>query len=87
MVDSVHTLPRELRSVDGFLFDAARYRSISVPTVLLRGAQSPPSLHLGVELVHDAIDGARVVTMPGVDHEAVTTGPGVLIAALTEALN
>ena len=87
MVDSVHTLPREFRSVDEFRFDAARYRDITVPTVLLRGAQSPPSLHLGVELVHDAIDGARVVTMPGVDHEAVTTGPDVLIAALTEALN
>jgi pimeloyl-ACP methyl ester carboxylesterase len=87
MVDSVHTLPREFRSVDEFVFDAARYRDITVPTVLLRGAQSPPSLHLGVELVHDAIDGARVVTMPGVDHEAVTTGPDVLIAALTEVLN
>ena len=87
MVDSVHTLPREFRSVDEFVFDAERYRNISVPTVLLRGAQSPPSLHVGVELVHDAIAGARVVTMPGVDHEAVTTGPEVLIAALTEALN
>jgi len=87
MVDSVHTLPRELRSVDVFRFDAARYRNVTVPTVLLRGAQSPPSLHVGVELVHDAIAGARVVTMPGVDHEAVTTGPDVLIAALTEALN
>ena len=47
MVDSVHTLPRELRSVDVFRFDAARYRNVTVPTVLLRGAQSPPSLHVG----------------------------------------
>jgi hypothetical protein len=41
MVDSVHTLPREFRSVDEFRFDAARYRNITVPTVLLRGAAEP----------------------------------------------
>ena len=75
MVDSVHTLPRELRTVDAFVFTAARYQDIDVPVVLLEGTETPPELRVGVGLVHAAVAGSRVVTMPGVDHEAVTTGP------------
>lgn len=87
MVDCVHTLPREMRSVSAFTFNAARYRALDVPTVLLAGADSPPELRVGVGLVRDAVDGARVVTMRGVDHEAVTTGPDVLTATLTDLLD
>lgn len=86
MVDSVHTLPRELRSVMGFAFDAERYAAIDVPTTLLTGSLSGPELRVGVDLVRTAVAGARVVTMPDVDHEAVTTGPETLTAALMGAL-
>lgn len=86
MVDSVHTLPRELRSVMTFAFDARRYTAIDVPTVLLTGTLTPPELCVGVGLVRDAVTGARVVSMEGVDHEAVTTGPEVLTAALVGTL-
>ncbi len=83
MADSVHTLPRELRAVDSFVFTAPRYQEIDVPVVLLEGTESPPELRAGIGLAHAAIAGSRVVLMPGVDHEAVTTGPDVLVAALT----
>ena len=83
MADSVHTLPRELRTVAAFVFTATRYSGIDVPVVLLEGRESPPELRVGVGLVHAAVAGARVVTMAGVDHEAVTTGPDVLVTALT----
>ncbi len=86
MVDCVHTLPRELRTVTGFAFEATRYDGVEVPTVLLAGTASPPEMHVGVHLVHDTIRGARIVTMPGVDHEAVTTGPDVLVDAILEAI-
>lgn len=86
MADSVHTLPRELRTVDGFRFAAERYAGIDVPTVLLAGTDSPPEMHTGVHLLAGAVPGARVVTMEGVDHEAVTTGPDVLVAAITGLL-
>ncbi len=87
MVDSVPTLPRELRSVIAFAFDAARYRALDVPTVLLAGSESPPELRVGVDLVRDAVGGSRIITMYGVDHEAVTTGPEVLIASIRDALS
>jgi pimeloyl-ACP methyl ester carboxylesterase len=85
MADSVHTLPRELRTVGTFAFEPARYSTVTVPTVLLAGAVSPPDLHIGVGLVRDAV-GGRVVTMAGVDHEAVTTGPDVLVDAILGAV-
>lgn len=44
-------------------------------------------MHVGVDLVHHAIPGSRVITMPGVDHEAVTTGPDVLGTTLTTELS
>lgn len=86
MVDSVHTLPRELREVDAFAFEAVRYRSIEVPTELLCGDASPPELHTGVHLLEAALPHARVITMPGVDHEAISLGPDTLSTTLITEL-
>ena len=87
MVDAVHTLPRELRTVMGFVFRPESCAAIDVPTALLTGSLSDPALRAGVDLVRGAVPGARVVHMEGVDHEAVTTGPEVLTAALVDALH
>lgn len=86
MVDSVHTLTRELRSVQGLAFDARRYAAIDVPTFLLVGTLTPAELRVGAGLVRDAVPGSRVVTMEGVDHEAVTTGPDVLATTIVGTL-
>jgi len=75
MVACAHTFTREARSVAAFSFDAARYTNLSVPTVLLAGAESPANFGIGIGLVWEAIAGARLVTMPGVDHKAITKGP------------
>jgi hypothetical protein len=86
MIETAPTLPRELRSVLTFRFDADRYRRLDVPTVLLAGTASPPELRIGVELVH-AATGAPIIEMQGVDHEAVTTGPAVLTAAIASSVH
>jgi pimeloyl-ACP methyl ester carboxylesterase len=86
MVDCAHTLPRELRAVSSLAFSPRRYRGIDVPTALLGGTESTPDLRVGIELVHGAIAGSRVVMMDGVDHEAVTTGPDVLVRTLVDVL-
>jgi pimeloyl-ACP methyl ester carboxylesterase len=75
MVACAHTFTREACSVAAFSFDAARYANLSVPTVLLAGAESPANFGIGIGLVWEAIAGARLVTMPGVDHKAITKGP------------
>jgi pimeloyl-ACP methyl ester carboxylesterase len=85
LVATAHTLPRE-RSVGAYRFDPERFRSLSVPTALLEGDQSPESLRIGVRLVDETLRNSRVVTMPGVGHEAVETGPEIFTAAVLDAL-
>ena len=79
MVACAHTSTREARSVAAFSLDAARYTNLSVPTVLLAGQESLANFGIGIGLVSGGTAGARVVTMPGVDHEAITTGPQSLL--------
>jgi pimeloyl-ACP methyl ester carboxylesterase len=86
LVATAHTLPRELRSVGAYRFDPERFRDLSVPTVLLEGDQSPESLRIGVRLVDETLRNSRIVTMPGVGHEAVETGPQIFAAAVLDAL-
>ena len=70
-------LPRELRAVEAYRFDAERFRALTVPTVLLDGDQSPDEIRLGVRLLDEVVPDSRLVTMPGVGHEAVETGPEI----------
>ena len=76
MVACAHTFTREARSVAAFSFDAARYTNqpqrADRPA---RRAESPANFGIGIGLVWEAIAGARLVTMPGVDHKAITKGP------------
>jgi pimeloyl-ACP methyl ester carboxylesterase len=79
-------LPRELRCVEAYQFDPERFRGLIVPTVLLEGDQSPAELRIGVRMVDEVLPDSRLVTMPGVGHEAVETGPETLVAAMLDAL-
>ena len=75
LVATAHPLPRELRAVEAYRFDAECFRALTVPTVLLDGDQSPDEIRLGVRLLDEVVPDSRLVTMPGVGHEAVETGP------------
>jgi pimeloyl-ACP methyl ester carboxylesterase len=82
LVATAHTLPRELRAVEAYRFDAERFRALTVPTVLLDGDQSPDEIRLGVRLLDEVVPDSRLVTMPGVGHEAVETGPETFVQTL-----
>lgn len=86
LVSTAHTLPRELRSVEAYRFDPARFRGLSVPTVLLEGDESPAELRVGVRLLDEALPNSRLVTMLGVGHEAVETGPEVFTSTILSVL-
>jgi pimeloyl-ACP methyl ester carboxylesterase len=86
LVATAQTLPRELRSVEAYRFDPERFRGLRVPTVLLEGDESPAELRVGVRLLEKAVPDARLVTVPGVGHEAVETGPEIFAETVLACL-
>lgn len=75
LVDAAHVWPRSLRSIGEYEFDAARFESMSTPTLLLSGSQSPPFLRDVTGPINDVLPNSRVATFDGHGHEAMLTAP------------
>ena len=73
-VAAAHTLPREMRAVEGYVLDPVRLRNLETPTLLLLGGDSPPSIKAAAEAVDEALPNSRMVVMPGQEHVAMNTG-------------
>jgi len=86
LVETAGTLPRELRSVERYRFRPERFAGLRAPTLLLSGDQSPQPVLDAVRLANRALPGSRVVTMAGVGHEAVETGPDTFVTTVLEQL-
>jgi pimeloyl-ACP methyl ester carboxylesterase len=83
---AAHTIPRELRIADVYEPDFARFATLSVATLLLVGGDSPPFLVEPSRRLHEAIAGSELITMPGQQHVAMTTAPGVFLDAVVDFL-
>lgn len=78
MVAAAHTVPRELRTEEQYRFDRARFERLTVPTLLLLGGDSPPSLKKPTETLHATIPNSRIVVLPDQQHIAHYTAPELL---------
>ena len=65
----------------------ADVRSISAPTLLLTGAQSPPMMGLLTDRVHDFLPRAERVEIPAASHDAHVDNPSAVTAAILTFLN
>jgi pimeloyl-ACP methyl ester carboxylesterase len=74
-VAAAHTLVREERACDGYVFDPARFRLVTVPTLLLVGSASEPLYHAATEAVAAALPNSRIVVFQGEKHVAMNTAP------------
>jgi pimeloyl-ACP methyl ester carboxylesterase len=83
---AAHTIPRELRIADVYEPDFARFATLSVPTLLLVGGDSPPFLVEPSRRLHDEIARSQLITMRGQQHVAMTTAPGVFLDAVVDFL-
>jgi pimeloyl-ACP methyl ester carboxylesterase len=70
-----HTLPRELRAARRYRFDAARFAKLSIPVLVLLGAESPERYAKAARTLIDGLPNARLVTLAGQKHNAITTAP------------
>jgi pimeloyl-ACP methyl ester carboxylesterase len=72
-VAAAHTIPRELRAVKTYRFDAERFGDLGVPALVLSGGESPAALRRAGEAVDEALPDSRLVVMPGQGHAAMDT--------------
>ena len=78
-VAAAHTILREMRGSNEYVFEPARFTGLITPTLLLLGGDSPPFFKAGIEAVHAALPESRVVVMPGQQHTAMNTAPELFI--------
>jgi pimeloyl-ACP methyl ester carboxylesterase len=87
-VAAAHTIPREMVGSETYRFAPAQLRSLTTPTLLLLGGDSPPFLKAATQAVHAALPGSRIAVLPGQQHIAMDTAPdlftGEVIRFLTE---
>jgi pimeloyl-ACP methyl ester carboxylesterase len=74
-VAAAHTVLREMRGSNEYVFEPARFTGLTTPTLLLLGGDSPAFLHAAIEAVHAALPDSQVVIMPGQQHTAMNTAP------------
>ncbi len=78
-VAAAHTVVRETRAEEGYRFDPARFAGLRVPTLLLRGSESPPWLQGETDRVASALPAARVASLMGHGHVAMLSAPQLVV--------
>jgi len=74
-IAAAHTLLRELRGANAYIFEATRFRDLETPTRLLLGENSPAYFKTAIEAVHGALSESQVRIMVGQQHAAINTAP------------
>ncbi|WP_226040949.1 alpha/beta hydrolase [Natrinema sp. DC36] len=75
MVEAAQALPRELRAIAKYEFDATRFEGLTTPTLLLSGGESPPLYRDATEAVGAALPNSRIVIFDEHAHEPMNTAP------------
>jgi pimeloyl-ACP methyl ester carboxylesterase len=83
-VANVHTVLREIRAVSTYELDAERFRTMTVPTLVLLGGERLPPIRDSVTALADALPNAVLAVLDGQRHMAMDTGPEVLIEPLID---
>lgn len=81
-VAAAHTIVRECRAEEAYVFRPERFARVEVPTLLMTGSASPPQVAAETDDLVAALPGARVVTLAGHGHVAMTTAPQLFAATL-----
>src|SRR5262245_31750937 len=74
-VAAAHTVPRELRAFAAQVFDPEIAAKITMPVLLLAGADSPDEVKANPEAVAAALPNARIGVLKGQAHIAHLTDP------------
>lgn len=84
---AAHTIPREERANREYVFDADRFRALTVPTLLLGGGDSPSAFKAANAALLAALPDARLAVMPGQRHAAMDTASDLFLAEVVPFLD
>ncbi len=85
-VANAPTIPRELRTERGRMFEPARFATLRTPTLLLVGGDSPAREHENAKGVAAALPNAQVAVLAGHQHIAMFTAPEAFVAEVMRFL-
>jgi len=85
-VAAAHTMLRELRGSNEYVFEPTRFRDLRIPTLLLLGGDSPAYFKTAIEAVHAALPASQARIMPGQHHAAINTAPELFTREVVEFL-
>jgi pimeloyl-ACP methyl ester carboxylesterase len=86
-VAAAHTIPRELRQIQGYHFQAERFGAVNAPTLILVGGDSPSYMKDAAEALRDALPNSQLSGMPGQQHNAISTAPDLFVREVLPFLN
>ena len=84
-VAAAETLVREIDALEHFSFDPSVYRSISTPTTLLAGSETPGERLEVLDQLEEVLPRCQRRELSGQGHVAMVTGPKFLAEAIVES--
>jgi pimeloyl-ACP methyl ester carboxylesterase len=75
---AAHTVPRELRTAPERMFDPEQADTVTAPTLVLLGDQTPEAYLRSAEAVVEAVPNARLTLLEGQNHGAEMFAPAVV---------
>jgi pimeloyl-ACP methyl ester carboxylesterase len=83
VVASIRVHPRQMRALSTYRFDAGRMKAVTVPTLLLIGANTAsPYARQSIEALRTSLPKATVVVLEGQEHNAMDGGREALAKAI-----
>jgi pimeloyl-ACP methyl ester carboxylesterase len=83
---AAHTILREMRGANEYVFEPTRYEDLRTPTLLLLGGESPAFFQRAIEAVQAALPVSEVRILAGQQHTAMNTAPEVFTREVVEFL-
>ncbi len=84
---AIHTVVRELQVTSSdYAVNVARLKTLTTPTLLLLGSDSPPHLHAGAKTLQAILPNVSVAILPGQQHVAMNTAPELFTAEVIRFL-
>lgn len=83
-IAAAHTLPRECRVEESWVYEPDQFGAITAPTLLLAGSETPADVSRATHDAADAIPDARIHLLEGHAHMAHKTDPAMVAAIVRQ---